>query len=79
MNTTDKLKTDYVDLLLMHWPVDDVPFEETFKAFEEVKEKGQARHIGVSNFTVSQLKRIKEELGIDIICNQCFWKYNKIC
>ena len=66
----DKLDTDYVDLVLMHWPVEDVPFKETFRAFEDIKSKGMTRNIGVSNFTVSKMKEVKKNLGIDIICNQ---------
>jgi 2,5-diketo-D-gluconate reductase B len=65
-----RLNTDYVDLLLMHWPVEDVPFEETMRAFEDVQKAGKTKLIGVSNFTVSQMKQVKEELGIDIACNQ---------
>lgn len=45
-----KLGTDYVDLLLMHWPSQDVPLEETLGAMTELKEEGSVRHIGVSNF-----------------------------
>jgi 2,5-diketo-D-gluconate reductase B len=45
-----KLQTDYVDLLLMHWPNPDVPLEETLGAFLELREQGAVRHIGVSNF-----------------------------
>lgn len=51
-----KLKTDYVDLLLIHWPVDDVPFEETLEAMNELRESGKARHIGVSNYTPPQFR-----------------------
>lgn len=65
-----KLKTDYVDLLLMHWPVENVSFEETMRAFQEVQKQGKARLIGVSNFTVSQMKELIEELGVDIATNQ---------
>lgn len=50
-----KLGTDYVDLLLLHWPVDDVPVSETLNAMAELKNEGKVRHIGVSNFTPTQL------------------------
>lgn len=65
-----KLQTDYVDLVLMHWPVEDVPFEETFKAFQDIQRQGKTKHIGVSNFTVSQMQQVREELGAKIITNQ---------
>lgn len=45
-----KLRTDYVDLLLMHWPNPEVPLEETLGAFLELREQGAVRGIGVSNF-----------------------------
>ena len=45
-----KLRTDYVDLLLMHWPNPDVPLDETLGALLELQEQGAVRHIGVSNF-----------------------------
>jgi diketogulonate reductase-like aldo/keto reductase len=45
-----KLKTDYVDLLLLHWPNDAVPLAEQIGALNEVAKAGKVRHIGVSNF-----------------------------
>lgn len=45
-----KLQTDYVDLLLLHWPNPDVPLEETLGALLELRDAGAVRHIGVSNF-----------------------------
>lgn len=45
-----RLGTDYVDLLLLHWPNPDVPMRESVEALEEAQEAGRARHIGVSNF-----------------------------
>ena len=65
-----KLQTDYADLILIHWPVKDVPFEETFRALQDVQAKGQAKLIGVSNFTVQQMKKVTEEIGAEIACNQ---------
>lgn len=51
------LGTDYVDLLLMHWPNDDIPLEETISALAEVRDAGKARLIGVSNTPVEMLER----------------------
>jgi 2,5-diketo-D-gluconate reductase B len=46
-----------VDLLLLHWPNPDVPLEETLGALHEARERGLARHVGVSNFPPSMLRR----------------------
>ncbi|MFG6666175.1 2,5-didehydrogluconate reductase DkgB [Halomonas sp. HNIBRBA4712] len=68
-----KLKTEYVDLLLIHWPSpnDDVPMRDYLSALKEVKAEGKARHIGVSNFTIAQLDQAVEILGKgEILTNQ---------
>src|SRR5829696_8685662 len=41
-----RLKTDYVDLLLLHWPVPDVPLERSLRALRELQERGLIRHAG---------------------------------
>ncbi|NTE85697.1 aldo/keto reductase [Agrobacterium rubi] len=48
-----KLKTDYVDLLLLHWPKSDVPLAERIGALNEVHKAGKVRNIGISNFNVA--------------------------
>lgn len=60
-----KLKTDYVDLLLIHWPSPDdkVPMEEYLKSLAQAKEEGLTRHIGISNFTIAQMEQAVEILG----------------
>lgn len=45
-----ELRTDYVDLLLLHWPNPTVPLAETFGALLELREQGAVRGLGVSNF-----------------------------
>lgn len=64
-----QLGTDYVDLLLVHWPIAD-KFFETWEAFEELKKQGKARSIGVSNFTRSQLELLKTQADEMPVVNQ---------
>ena len=63
----DRLQTDYVDMFLIHWPVargsEDTYREKniaTWQAFEELKKKGKARHIGVCNFLERHLLQLTE-------------------
>lgn len=66
-----KLRTDYVDLLLIHWPVTtEVPFESQMKSLNAVMDAGLAKMIGVSNFTVAQMKEARETHGARIVNNQ---------
>ncbi len=51
-----ELKTDHLDLLLIHWPSDEVPLRETLEAMLEMRDRGRVRHIGVSNFPPSHLE-----------------------
>ncbi|MFT5165359.1 MAG: 2,5-diketo-D-gluconate reductase B [Saprospiraceae bacterium] len=64
-----KLKTDYVDLLLVHWPNADIPIQETIAELIKAQEQGKAKHIGVSNFPIALLAKTMG-LGAPIICNQ---------
>jgi 2,5-diketo-D-gluconate reductase B len=51
----EKLQVDCVDLLLLHWPNDDVPLEQTLGALAALREEGLIRQFGVSNFPVGML------------------------
>jgi 2,5-diketo-D-gluconate reductase B len=55
-----QLRTDYLDLLLLHWPNPDVPLERTLQALRELQEGGRIRHAGVSNFPAGMLTRALE-------------------
>lgn len=71
--TLEKLRSDYVDLFLIHWPLPnnpDVDYVETWKALEEFKKDGRARSIGVSNFQVPHLERLASECETTPAVNQ---------
>jgi 2,5-diketo-D-gluconate reductase B len=51
------LQTDYVDLLLVHWPNPEIGPEEYMPALAKAKRDGLARHIGVANFNIALLDR----------------------
>ncbi|MDI3297867.1 MAG: aldo/keto reductase [Bacillota bacterium] len=51
-----RLRTDYVDAVLLHWPTRSVPLAETLAAFREMQERGLARFTGVSNFNLPWLQ-----------------------
>jgi myo-inositol catabolism protein IolS len=61
------LATDHVDVYLIHWPDMDTPFEETFRALDDIVRAGKARYIGVSNFRVSQLQACMKLRRIDVV------------
>ncbi len=63
-----KLQTDYVDLLLIHWPNASVPLEATLDAFLDLQAKGTTRHIGVSNFPPALFRRALDHAPL--FCNQ---------
>ena len=66
----EMLAMDYVDLLLVHWPNDSVPLAETLKAFDEIAASGQARSIGVSNFSAALIDEAQELASAPIVNNQ---------
>jgi diketogulonate reductase-like aldo/keto reductase len=69
-----RLKTDYLDVYLLHWWSESHPMEETMRAMEELVAAGKIRHIGVSNFDVDQLKRAQKALSREkIVCNQVLY------
>jgi diketogulonate reductase-like aldo/keto reductase len=51
-----ELGLDDVDLLMVHWPLPDMPFAETINALAAMKRRGLARHIGVANFNTAMLE-----------------------
>ena len=68
-SSLEKLQTSYLDLYLIHWPRPGTTFE-TWRAMEELYEKGKIRAIGVSNFMIPHLKRLMENSSIKPMVDQ---------
>ncbi len=66
----NELQTDYLDLLLIHWPSDSIPIEETMAAFGELVDNGKVRSIGVSNFIRRRVKEAVEASEKPVVINQ---------
>src|SRR6478609_8154346 len=52
----ERLQVNCVDLLLLHWPNDEVPLEETLGALAQLRDEGLIQHFGVSNFPAGMLR-----------------------
>jgi len=67
----DRLKLDYLDLYLIHWPKPrQDAYAEAWEALVELKAEGRVKSVGVSNFTVANLERIIDETGVIPSINQ---------
>jgi diketogulonate reductase-like aldo/keto reductase len=71
--TLRELQTDYLDLLLIHWPKEGADYDAMFRAFKKLVDAGTVKNIGVSNFTTEHLKRVipvARDAGVSIAVNQ---------
>lgn len=66
----DRLDVDCVDLLYVHWPTEAYDPAETMPAFDELRDSGLVRHLGVSNFTPHLLEEAQSYLDAPIAANQ---------
>jgi 2,5-diketo-D-gluconate reductase A len=67
------LRTDHVDLWLIHWPGGGATDVELWRAFVEAQKSGLAREIGVSNFDVELVDEVTEATGVAPAVNQIEW------
>ena len=66
-----RLGLKQIDLYQLHWPNPNIPLSETMKAMERLVKDGRTRYIGVSNFSVEQMKEAQESLSREkVVSNQ---------
>lgn len=65
-----RLGVEYIDLYLIHWPSRSIPLAETFRALNQAVRDGKVRYLGVSNFSLSELKEAQQLSETPIITNQ---------
>lgn len=69
----EALNSQYIDLLLIHWPNQDIPLSETISAMSAFQKRGLVKHIGVANFPIAMLDEaieLAEGGGTSIAANQ---------
>jgi 2,5-diketo-D-gluconate reductase A len=69
----DRLRTDHVDLWLIHWPGEGSAKTELFGELVEAREAGLVRDIGVSNFDAASLDEVTKATGVTPAVNQVEW------
>ena len=62
-----RMNTDYLDVLLVHFPDKHTPIDETMGALDTVLQQGKVRSVGVSNFSLDALKECEKTLRIDVV------------
>ena len=59
-----RMQTDYIDIYQIHWPTRDIPMDETFGAFEDLKKAGKIRTASICNAGELCSKALKSEYGV---------------
>ena len=62
-----RLKTDYIDLYLIHWPDEVTPIEEMMDAMNKLKQDGKIRFIGASNFSKEEVLESEKYVSFDVL------------
>ena len=62
-----RLRTDHIDIYLVHWPDPNTPLDETMTALDDVVRQGKVRYIGVSNFRPAQIEAAMRLRSVDVV------------
>ena len=62
-----RLRTDHVDIYLVHWPDANTPIDETMAALDDVVRQGKVRYVGVSNFRLPQIEEAMRRRRVDVV------------
>jgi myo-inositol catabolism protein IolS len=62
-----RLQTDYIDLYYIHFPDESTPKDEAVGELKKLKDEGKIRAIGVSNFSIEQLKQANKDGHVDVL------------
>ncbi len=62
-----RLRSDRVDVYLVHWPDPGTPLDETIRALDDIVRQGKARYIGVSNFRLAQIETCMRLRRVDVV------------
>jgi diketogulonate reductase-like aldo/keto reductase len=73
-----RLDTDYIDLYQIHWPNTQVPITETMRAMEALVDEGHVKYIGVSNFSLRELRAAQAAMRhYPIVSNQVLYSLSR--
>ena len=73
-----RLGTGHVDLYQIHWPDPNVPIKETMRAMETLVDRGLVKYIGVSNFSLAELRAAQAGMSkYPIVANQVLYNLNR--
>lgn len=73
MKSLKRLRTDYIDIYLIHSPNPSIDIRETMEAMDHLVEKGYIRNIGVSNFDVEEFTEAQKNTSNKVVCNQVYY------
>lgn len=66
-NSLKRLQVDYIDLYYIHFPDENTPKDKAVAALKELKDEGKIKAIGVSNFSLEQLKEANKDGYVDVV------------
>jgi len=78
-NSLKRMRTNYIDLYLIHWPNHKVSLKETMKAMDFLVENKLVRFIGVSNFSLNSMKKAQSYTKNKIVANQVEYNILQRC